>query len=299
MLHMLQHITHVGYSDESNWNTGRFRSLGLISAPIACSTVFEKELQGLLKELNITEFSWKRMDSAKEWLAAQRLCSFAVYNALANKLRVDVVVWDIDDRRHKVRRRDDVENLQRMYYHLFRNVLRARWPNDSIWRLHPDERTDVNWLTMRDCLRSAACRQNGVLAHSAEGLFRTRLLREFGLEEIKPAISRETPLLQLADLFAGMAAFSRNKYNEYAFWIESNSSQLKLFDRSGQTESSSRRSLERFKVIYEFDCICKNNRLGVSLKNQRGLWTPKPENPVNFWQYIPQHLEETAPTKRA
>jgi len=27
-------ITHVGFSDESNWNVGRFRSLGLITTPL-------------------------------------------------------------------------------------------------------------------------------------------------------------------------------------------------------------------------------------------------------------------------
>ena len=26
-------VTHVGFADESHWNTGRFRSLGLLTSP--------------------------------------------------------------------------------------------------------------------------------------------------------------------------------------------------------------------------------------------------------------------------
>jgi hypothetical protein len=35
---------------------------------------------------------------------------------------------------------------------------------------------------------------------------------------------------------------------------------------------------------------------GVGLNNSRGLKTWKPENPINFWFYEPQHEDDTALT---
>lgn len=120
-------VTHVGFSDESNWNTGRFRSLGLVTAPLEYLDGLARELRHLLEESDMAEFKWKKLDGAKERFTAQKMCKFTVDKACAMQLRVDVLVWDIQDSRHSVHGRDDIANLQRMYYHLFRNVLRARW----------------------------------------------------------------------------------------------------------------------------------------------------------------------------
>lgn len=46
-----------------------------------------------------------------------------------------------------------------------------------------------------------------------------------------------------------------------------------------------------------FNSLCKQQRSAVSLKSNRGLWTPNPVNPLNFWMYEPQHPEDRAPTK--
>lgn len=147
-------VTQVGFSDESKWNKGRFRSLGLVTCAVSSLKELETELRNLLKESGVSEFKWKNLDGARERFAAMKMCQFAVKSALNGKLRIDVLVWDIADRRHKVPGRDDIANLQRMYYHLFRNVLRARWPNYAVWRLHPDEHTAMDWETVQDCLET-------------------------------------------------------------------------------------------------------------------------------------------------
>lgn len=124
-----------------------------------------------------------------------------------------------------------------------------------------------------------------------------RLRQEFGIEEIRPVSSEQHPLLQLADLFAGLAVFSRNNFDDYQKWLQATSPQAFLFHEADASSDSSRSSRERFPVLKEFDHACKQRRLGVSLKTKRGLWTPDPQNPINFWIYEAQHPEDKAPQK--
>ncbi len=144
---MSSKITHVGFADESNWNVGRFRSLGLVTLSVEHVDSFENDLRSLLEESDIREFKWKRLGGARERFAAEKLCKFAIEKTIEGILRIDVLIWDIEDKRHKIPKRDDIENLKRMYYHLFHNVLRVRWPDDATWRLYPEEHTALEWET--------------------------------------------------------------------------------------------------------------------------------------------------------
>ena len=290
-------VSHVGFSDESYWNVGRYRSLGLVTTSVDLHASLENELLCLLEKSEVREFKWKKLDGVKERFAAIKMCEFAIENALARKLRVDVLIWDIQDSRHKIARRDDIANLERMYYHLFRNVLRMRWPDDAVWRLHPDEHTALNWETVEDCIENVSTTVDVDRSLFTGGKFRIRLRREFVLEEIQPVSSGKHPLLQLADLFAGLAAFSHEKFDEYRRWSATTSPQMFLLDEARASIDPSRASQERFEVLKRFDEMCKQKKLGVSLMNKGGLWTPDPQNPINFWLYEPQHPEDKAPQK--
>jgi len=292
-----KNVTHVGFGDESHWNKGRFRSLGLVTTLIDLLSTQDADFRRLLDGSGVSEFRWKKLDGAKERFAAEKLCKCTVEKTCSAQLRVDVLVWDTEDSRHKLVKRDDIANLERMYYHLFRNVLRTRWPNDAIWRLHPDQHTSMDWETVQDCLENVGTRFEIENSLFSSEKFRIRLRREFGIEEIRAVSSGDHPLLQLADLFAGMAVFSREKYTEYEQWCTRTSSQLNLLDEANAVSTASGSSRERFKILAEFDRMCKQRKLGVSLKTNRGLWTPKPENPINFWWYEPQHLLDKAPQR--
>jgi hypothetical protein len=101
-------ITHVGFADESYWNIGRYRSLGLVTASVELVDRLQGDLKRLLDESGVAEFKWKNLDGAKERFAAIKMCKFAIENALARKLRVDVLIWDIQDSRHNVPGRDGI-----------------------------------------------------------------------------------------------------------------------------------------------------------------------------------------------
>jgi hypothetical protein len=291
-------ITHVGFSDESSWNVGRFRSLALVTLQLQHLQALQDSIRALLVESSLSEFEWKKLDGAKERFAAIKLCGLAVTEACAGRLRVDVVVWDIEDSRHRIRGRDDIENLARMYYHLFRNVMRARWPNDAIWRFHPDEQTAIDWEIMGDCLQSVSVSMgvDGSLLNG--GGLKLRLRKEFSIEEIAPTISVDAPVVQVADLFAGLAVFSRTKHGEFTKWKTEHDPQLQLWQPSETAQGTiSAIARERFLVLEQFNDRCKAKKLGVSLTTKRGLWTPRPQDPLNFWLYQPRHELDKAPRR--
>lgn len=291
-------ITHIGFADESHWNKGRFRSLGMVTLPFERLKDIEAEIEDLLSKSQVKEFKWNKLDGAKERLAAEKLCTFAIEKAYAAQLRVDVLIWDIEDRRHKIARRDDIANLNRMYYHLFHNVLRARWPSDAVWMICPDEHTALNMKTVKECLEKVKTRKKQFCRPLfSDEEFVAQLHKKFGIQEIKEVSSIENPLIQIADLFAGLAVFSHEKFDEYQDWLESTSPQLSLLNKAKGSANPSRSSRVRFHVLKAFDEMCKERRLGVSLKTKRGLGTHNPENPINFWMYDPQCPEDKAPRK--
>lgn len=290
--------SHLAFADETRYNIGRFRGVALVTLAAAKAPALEAELQVLLASAGLAEFKWERLRTARYRFAALALIDLVLARAAAGSLRVDVVVWDIADRRHAVQARDDVANLQRMYGFLFSSVLRLRWPAGSRWRLHPDEQTALDWHQVADCLDAAA----GMAAPAAPDLFaaggfRQRLRREFAIVQIAPLASQASPFVQLADLFAGLAVFSRAAYADYDRWQAAFGAQQHLWppEASGSLSNSAR---ERCLVLRHLDERCKAHKLGVSLKTRKGLWTRQPRNPVNFWWYVPQHPNDIAPRKR-
>lgn len=325
-----QHITHMGFSDESNWNKGRFRSIGLVTCPVSCLNTINDMINKLLKEHGVSELQWKELNGGNKRETAKKICEFVIdfannYRKLNNWsvnqqrlneffdlnsssasaddpmpcLRIDILIWDISDSRHNIKKRDDIENLQRMYYHLFHNVMRKRWPSDAIWRFHPDKHTAIDWMTVKECLNNTT--HTTRVSTDSSGNFRFQLQREFNIEEIVPVDSEEHPaLLQIADLFAGLAIFSRDKFSEYIKWTRKSHGQKLLISDEENNESNgdpSNKDRERFKVLDHFYKICNENKIGVSLKEKSGLWTPNPGYPINFWMYEPQHENDKAPQK--
>ncbi|MCJ7444845.1 MAG: hypothetical protein MUO26_10000 [Methanotrichaceae archaeon] len=305
-------ITHIGFSDESNWNKGRFRSIGLATCHVDSHSPIEEELQGLLEESGISKFKWSELDGARKRFAACKSLKFVVDNSCnrlrrihqqnqatfsesshANCLRVDVLIWDTNDSRHNIMGRDDIGNLQRMYYHLFRNVMWKRWPKDAVWKFHPDKNTAIQWSTIQECLDAKSSKIFG--KHTEEG-FKIQFLREFDIEEIQPILENDPLLIMVADIFTGMAAFSWEKFKDYERWT---SKCQKCLVQDEETEASfSNRDKERFKVLQYFDSICKKSNLGVSLRSTGGLQTKDPAKSLNFWLYKPQSTKDIAPKRR-
>ena len=291
-------VTHVGFSDESNWNTGRYGSVALVTMPLEARQPLEGGLGHVLKECGLGEFSWERFGGVRERGAAEGMCHLAIDKACCRLLRVDALIWDKVDRRHNVRGRDDIANLERMCYHLFRNVLRLRWPRNAVWRMYVDRHAGVDWDRLARCLEAASERGEMDRSWQGRGWDSIRVSREYRLEEIVVSSSRECPLVQFADLFAGMAAFSWNQGDAYQAWLRAASKQSRGFRHGEKAPALTRRSVERFRLLQHFVGCCEQRGVGVSLGGAAGgLWTRYPSNPINFWLYEPQCPQDKAPTR--
>ncbi|MCB0035177.1 MAG: DUF3800 domain-containing protein [Anaerolineales bacterium] len=286
----MREITHVAYADESNYNAkqGTYPAIALISLPLSEAQRIKTDLNALLQDSEVNEFKWKKMGSAKYRFAAEKMIRYMIEEAQRETLRIDVLTWDLTDERHDIPQLDKIANLQRMYYQLFKHIMKVRWPNDCCWHLFPDQQTALDWNEVHYYLGTVSTTLK--IESTLDTPLRLALQNDFFIENITEQDSSQELLVQVADLFAGMGSYSRTSYDAYEAWINP----MPLF---GSQREMSNADQERCKVIEVFDNLCKKHRLGVSLKSNRGLMTYDPNNPINFWWYVPQHAEDKAPSK--
>ena len=215
---------------------------------------------------------------------------FILANLHNHHIRIDTLIWDTHDSRHSIIGRDDIANFERMFFHLLGNAMKKR-KRGLKWHIRPDVRSGIDWDTVRDCLHFKG--QRTEIEHS---IFETFILDEhYSVHTFKEAHSHEEPMIQVADLFSGISVFSKTSYDKYEAWKSQQNPGL--FADEGPIAASNREKY-RFELLEKLDAECKKLSLGVSLKNNRQLFTYNPENPINFWQYQPQGEYDKAPTRK-
>ncbi|MFZ5643493.1 MAG: DUF3800 domain-containing protein [Bacillota bacterium] len=276
-----QSITNLAFADEAWHNTGRFRSVAAVTMKATEAMGIRDELVWCLEKSGIREFKWAKLRTAQYRFAALHLLDFIIDAILTNRIRVDVLLWDTEDSRHRIPGRCDVRNLRRMYYFLFRNVLLNRWPLHAVWAFYPDENSAVNWDSIGFYLEEVIDFESG------------ELKAELDIPEIVQTRSESEPFIQICDLFAGLAVFSRASYEKLAQWLVASSSNVVAESGPIVVSNADR---ERFIVIKYLNNRCKHYKLGISLVKSRGLRSFNPEKPINFWWYEPQGDYDRAPT---
>lgn len=280
--------THVAFADESNWNQGRFRSISLVSAALPDARTFHTELDSIRAAHGKSEFKWS--DRLKK---AHGIALADFYFQRHAKMRVDVLIWDTEDSRHKVSGRDDKANFARLYYHLLHNVLKRRWLDGARWLICPDQQKEVDWETLEQCLewKGWAIEEN-LLTKS--GLI-PNLRDYYCIHEFRCACSKEYLLIQLADMFAGLGAYSYESIKKYRHWVESNN-KPKLFDLEPSIKLSGN-DKERLPILHHVRTQAGKRKFQISLDSSGGLCSKDPKNPLNFWLYTPQSRHDKAPVK--
>lgn len=284
-------MQYVAYSDESG--TGeRFTSIASFSLRQDALLVVNDALKRLLDSSSVGEFKWQKLKDAKYRHCALKLLN-TVWDCLGTAdARVDVLIWDHEDKRHATPGRDDMANFGRMFFHLQSASMKRRARN-SEWRLLPDERVEIDWDTVRKCLAAIGRRRQFIKAPLLGNFFADPF---YSVIECRQVVSHEEPCTQVADFFAGLAVFSRTHYEKFERWVISSHPNLGLWEDT--TVEISNREENRFRVLQAFYTGCKERRLGVSLRTRRYLHTPRPSYPLNFWHYEPQHELDRAPRRR-
>jgi len=282
----------AAFSDESRHTDARYRSIACVSLPAGRVATVEADLRRILHESNVCEFKWHDLESARMRFCAIKFIDYLLDVMVPNEARVDVLTWDVQDRRHDVIGRDDIKNFERMFFHLHRNVMMRREAG-AFWHLRPDERVDVDWRTLKSCLGSV-----GRWPRYLGSLLDTSYSDQFFDVHVQQVASDQCRLCQLADLFAGMGAYSRERAETMKALKRESSGQLALID-GDEKPPASQRDTERFRVISHLYDRCRERKLGVSFETEGYLRTRDPRNPVNFWHYEPQSDKDKAPTRDA
>ncbi len=285
-------IEYTLFSDESHITASRYRSIACLTFPTEHRTEIEQAVAFILASSNISELKWHKLASAKHRLGCIKIVDFIVDNINRYSIRLDIIIWDTYDSRHSIKNRNDSANFARMYFHLLKFVMKNREVN-SRWNIYADENTIMDWGTLKESLKSVGDLTK-VIYYPLEDL--SLISRNYDIIDFEDLNSKEHQLIQISDLFSGMAVYSINSFRKYLQWIEEKSPQLQFFDNS-ENFMLSNSDKERLTCLKHFINKCQNQKLGVSIKTKKRLWTPKPTNPINFWSYEPQNELDKAPTK--
>jgi hypothetical protein len=280
-------------SDESQITASRFRSIASVSLPTCEAARCNSALAAVLNGHGVREFKWHDLAGATRRFCAIGLIDRFFDVGLRCGGRIDVLVWDTQDSRHGVPNRDDTKNFERMYFHLHKALMQRR-PAEADWHLRPDEKLGIDWQTLQDCL---GCVGDWRRYTQLPLLSQEFSVAQFHVRSLKQLHSCDLPLCQLADLFAGMAAYTRSKPELVQAWIRTTSGQHAIFEEPDVIRWSNA-DKNRLPVILHLKQRAVSLRLGVSLNTEGYLKTPDPSRPVNFWHYVPQSAADRAPTRQ-
>ena len=284
-------MDYAVFSDESRHTEGRYRSLAAVSVPAGEVVALTKHLHDALQLDSHGELKWKNVRRAR--IRDRAIAVIDVLLAcISIGVRVDVLTWDTKDSRHDVPDRDDVANYERMFFHLHR-VLMERRAAQTRWHIRPDEQVNIDWDTIAQCLNSSGTWRTGRNITALSPEFRYFVPSVLTFREVNSA---ETPLCQLADLLAGMAAYTRSNADIVRRQIDEPEEQQTLFGNEEQATPGTA-DQHRFRVISHLYCKCKERKLGVSIRKFGYLRTHDPAMPINFWHYESQHQRDRAPTR--
>ncbi len=281
-------MEYVVFTDESNITASRYQSLAAFSLLRSNWDHASQLMSEILTSSDVSEFKWKKFNNAKYFYCAEKMINF-IFEHLHNfKIRIDVLIWDTQDSRHEIQGRDDLANYERMFYHLLNGSMRKR-PKNASWHIRPDQRGGIDWDTIRDCLSARGNQQE--YSHTIFGHFFSDPY--YSITTFNEQDSKIELLIQIADLFSGLAVYSKTAYNQYKKWELQQTPSL----FGNVPEKFTNREEFRFKLLQRFNHKCKAGKLGVSLDSNQCLYTFDQKKPINFWHYETQHELDKAPTR--
>ncbi|MDQ1769360.1 DUF3800 domain-containing protein [Labilibaculum sp. A4] len=290
----MQDVFYI-FTDESGQDAdNRFGCIAAISGTKENAEVLNSELQKVLSSYSKKEIKFKNIKNSNSVKIASEFFEICIKYLLGNKIKIHVLVWDKQDARHKVQNRLDNENLKRMYYKLMKYI-QEDWHHKGKWCFYPDEYSAIDWR--KDIVLFLENTPLGEPKDKEHLLFEEMYKSYFAkFKTVKELESHQYPIIQLADLFAGLVRTSRQNPNFYTWYKENeNTDQHLLFPQEENTKVSNS-MLPKFKLMKELKFLASNSKLGINLSKNKYFTTFNKKNNIVFWHYKPTHELDKAPT---
>ena len=269
------------YSDESGWDMSDCASIALITGT---HDAMDEVGCALAMVTGESELKWKSIDGGSKAREATNALECVLNAARDGGLRVDTIIWDQRSGRMGYEGHDEFKVLRDMYSQIVKTVLGRRWTTALSWTHYADQQTAFDGMMIETAIRRRLLRLS-----ENEGI---RGLADL-VKPIQQVDSKEFRMVQMADLFAGLARFSYVNYD----MLKAGPGQQTLSGLVDGVECSpepSNSEQHRIDVFTKFLRKCGSLGLGVSLDpKHRGLITTPTNKPVSFWHYQPQADEDT------
>lgn len=289
---------HYIFSDESGWDSdNRYGSLAKISGTKEHTYELHNELNNILSQHSKNEIKFKEINNQRTKQIASEFLDVSFKFLKASKIKIHVVVWDKHDSRHKIQNRCDVENLKRMYYHNMKMLLKS-WDIETNWHFYPDEFSEIDW--QNDVVKYIENTRINPLNDIQQKLFEVFRNVQFPtIKGVKELDSKKYPIIQLADLYAGLVRTSRMESDNFNKWcfIRNQQNTLTLFDDEKIEVDISNSKKPKFDVMYGFREKSKKYKLGVNFSDSKYFKTFNGKQNLTIWHYEPQSEFDKAPTK--
>lgn len=276
-------VDGILYADESHYTgSHRYRSLACVSVASHSLGRVDNTLRDILVSEGITDLGFTDLRSVRNCRAAVRLLRSIAEFAASGVLQVRTLVWDAYDSRHGFGT-DDLRNLERMYVHLLRDVMGRRWQARS-WEIRPDEQSAVRWNTLSRIAEAAASKTAG---------------RDIEVRHLEEQSSAREPLIQVADLYAGLTAYyAENGVALSRFRaLQEDQQQASIEQRVHPVESNA--AVQRAKLIPYIITLHDEQRIHASFSRSGLILGDSVGSPIYTWRYEPQSAEDKAPRRGA
>jgi hypothetical protein len=280
------------YSDESGINVGdRYTSVSVVSGEAGVLSCLRDKLSKTLIDKGVKEVKFSKItgygspitQAAVDFIGCV-VNDFAIYDSV----RIDTITTDNECLNGEDYDYVSEPDLEGMYYQLLSNIGR-RW-GCTTWGFYPDENSGVNWGDIVSSLNITSMSNTKWGQERFVG--RIDEDAQFEFSEVEELNSVGEPLVQLADLFAGMARFSHEDSGGCAEWVERSRDgrQGKLILPMARDKGNIIKVKDgRYRLIGGLYSLCGRHKLYVSLRSEKHLKTWRPQNPINFWDYRRRH----------
>jgi hypothetical protein len=286
---------HLIFSDESGYDgDNRYGCLAKISGTFEATKELNSIVKAHLGEISKDELKFAKIKSQNHIALAKSYLDASIKMIASGAIKLHVLLWDKHDSRHDIKGRDDMENLKRMYYHNLKQ-LQKHWNLDTNWEFYPDEFSAINWkeeivpFIENTNLRKVPHGQSKLFDHLDSSLYST-------FSKVREADSKELPIIQVADLYAGLIRTSRQESKYFQHWLSTHSvkEQLSLFQSEQKISNS---LIPKFQVMKYFKEEASRYSLGVNFSENKYFQTFGKQTNISIWHYKPQGDYDKAPVK--